>query len=137
MVVVHGAVFFAKGYYTQYNMRGLFNGSDMEFAMYANSSEVVVDTSGANLYNNTWHLITVTWTSGDYLRFYKDGTLIATSASTLGGYATTGADPLTIGAFNEYSQSLCYGHLKHFRLYNVQLTDAQVAQTYNYLITLP
>ena len=57
--------------------------------------------SNADLPTGTWTHLTVTY-DGSALRFYVNGTLVATTGKT--GQMTTSADPLTIGSDPFYGQ---------------------------------
>ena len=76
----------------------------------------------ANLPTNTWSFLTATY-DGANVRFYLNGTLVATTAHT--GTIASSTNPLTIGGDNIYGQNFA-GLIDNVRVYNVALTTAQI-----------
>ena len=76
----------------------------------------------ANLPTNTWSFITATY-DGSNVRFYLNGTLVATTPHT--GTIASSTNPLTIGGDNIYGQYFA-GMIDNVRVYNVALTAAQI-----------
>jgi hypothetical protein len=91
-----------------------------------------VRSDGANLQNNKWQFVAVTWDTGpDEVIFYLDG--IRQTTTLNGGASPTslfnGTAPLRLGA--EYTFGYFPGAMDEVRVYNYARTPAQIAWDFN------
>ena len=81
---------------------------------------------------DTWHHLVVTWSSGDYIRFYIDGSEASTSASTYSGSITYYDTPLTIGAnITAGANTYIDGIIDEVRISSTALPAGWIQTAYN------
>jgi hypothetical protein len=89
-------------------------------------------TSAQTITLNAWHQLVLTWNSGDYVRFYIDGTEKAKTSSTYSGSITYYNVPLRIG-FSSYGESNTEidGLIDEVRISNIARTAGWLTTEYN------
>jgi hypothetical protein len=98
------------------------------YAFYRDSNDFW-DSGSANpgYTTNTWAQLLTTYTSAGSLKMYKNGTLVRTTTHNL----VAGGSTFFVG--NRYTTPTegINGDISIVRVYNTELTDAQVLQNYN------
>jgi hypothetical protein len=117
-------------YAVNYNFGGVYNGIR---TIYNNSG--IIDYGKTSIVNNTWTHVAVVFSS-TYIRTYINGSLSNTTAtSTSINYAnwfTNGKfTPLIIGKVVSEGGTNFTGYIDDWRLYSMQLNDAQINAIYN------
>lgn len=90
-------------------------------------------SSTTHLNTTQWHHVVGTFTSGNR-RLYVNGALV--NSDTASGYITTNANGCSIGVYGGFNGARGYwynGSIAVVRVYNRQLSDAEVLQNYNAL----
>lgn len=98
---------------------------------YVNGVRQCITTSGDNICDGQWHMLTLTY-DGTVIRRYLDGQEITGSSTTITGTLSGGNKLLTIG---HYGTDSTYGNKNSFmsdvRLYATALTGEEIEQLYN------
>jgi hypothetical protein len=89
-------------------------------------------TSAQTMTLNTWHQLVLTWSSGDYVRFYVDGIEKAKTGSTYSGSITYYDVPLRIGfsGYGEFNTQID-GLIDEVRISNIARSGAWIQTEYN------
>ena len=90
--------------------------------------------TGANLYDNNWHHVAMTWEKNkpDGFKSYVDGVLVAKRVTTNVNLPTFPANtPTIVGAFrnNNASTELTNGKVARVRIWKVVRTEAQIKES--------
>lgn len=99
-------------------------------ALFLPGTNVINDNDLANWQTKRWYHFAMTWESGDYVRFYRDGVNYFTSGSTYTGTISDSGDSLVMGAGGASSEGFD-GKLDSVRIYTYERTPAQIAWEYN------
>ena len=76
---------------------------------------------------NTWYYLTLSF-NGTTIKVYSNGTLLSSASQTV--VATNGFSPFRIGSMNGFTWYM-NGNVSQMKIYDVQLSDAEVLQNYN------
>lgn len=114
----------------------LNSGFDISFYMrQEGGSAVVADTSGLNIADDQWHLVTMTY-NGTNVVTYLDGVAVRTNGATLTNFAEWGYQPQPILAINSRGtiDGKFNGSVDDLRIYNYGFTAEEVVDLF-YAVT--
>ena len=107
-------------------------GSEIEIYLDSGSGQNGTFTSvGANITNNTWHHLTVTYGNG--LKVYVDGNELLNQSPYDGPLSSSQDSPLSLGMGRIFSDQWgdYNGSIDDFRIYDVEINATQVLSLYN------
>jgi hypothetical protein len=108
-----------------------FYGSQISFRVYTTAGNAEL-YSGVNYNDGSWHLFTATWSNTDgKIRIYKDGNLVATSATSLMGTINSQSNPLYIGAGPGMGSYYFNGALDQVQIWDRALSNSEIINLYS------